>query len=142
DQVGEYEVTFTAQNDSGVTDKFTTELTVTGVTLITVTRESGGSFGTLRYSYAADDGFFTASKDAANGVRVAFRTPDNSHSWFLGFAAPNRQVLDVGSYEDTMEYPFQDPAKPGLSVGGEGLGCNTSSGKFEIKEIAYGSDRE
>ncbi len=35
-------------------------------------------------------------------------------------------------------WPFQSPARPGLDVSGEGRGCNTLSGRFVVRDVAYG----
>jgi len=49
-------------------------------------------------------------------------------------AAPGDQ-LAVGAYENVGRFPFFNP---GLSVGGEGRGCNTVSGRFVVDEVEYG----
>lgn len=51
------------------------------------------------------------------------------------FAAPDASVLDVGMYEGATRYPFNSGEEPGLSVSGNGRGCNTVTGNFEILEI-------
>jgi len=85
------------------------------------------------------DGVFTASANYGNGVSLTFRTPTYAHWWSLDFAAPNNQVLSVGKYTGAARFPFQASNQPGLDVSGDGRGCNTLKGSFEVKEIKYGS---
>jgi hypothetical protein len=57
-------------------------------------------------------------------------------NWTLNLAAPSGQALAVGSYPNATRYPFQAPTSPGLTVSGNGRGCNQDFGSFEILEIA------
>jgi hypothetical protein len=62
----------------------------------------------------------------------------------LGFridlAAPSGEQLAVGRYDGAQRVPFQRPGHPGLAISGEGRGCNTVVGSFEIKELVKGPD--
>ena len=58
-------------------------------------------------------------------------------SWSLDFSAPEGLALGR-HYGGARRYPFT-PLN-GLSVSGEGGGCNTLTGRFAILEIAIGSD--
>ncbi len=42
--------------------------------------------------------------------------------------------LDVGVYDMAERYPFESPDHPGISIGGDGRGCNTITGRFEVHE--------
>jgi len=86
------------------------------------------------------DGSFSARRNFDNGVSIGFTTPIFSPTWNVDFAAPNDARLTVGNYEGAIRWPFQAPGEPGLDLSGEGLGCNTLTGRFEVKEIVYGSD--
>jgi hypothetical protein len=83
------------------------------------------------------DGPFVARKNFGNGVSISFNTPTFDHFWHLDFAAANNQFLTPGVYTNAARFPFST-GQNGLSVFGDGRGCNTSIGSFEIKEIAYG----
>jgi hypothetical protein len=85
------------------------------------------------------DGTFTAQKNSGNGVSVRFQGPQPNDFWWLDFAAPGRVPLTPGTYSGATRFPFQPANRPGLDVAGQGLGCNTLQGTFEILEIAYGS---
>ena len=94
---------------------------------------SGGQ--TLYFTPA--DGTFSATMNYHNGVSVAFHTPTYSHWWYLDFSAPNKQFLTPGVYTGALRFPFEN-SQAGLSVSGDGRGCNTLTGSFEVKEVVYG----
>lgn len=96
----------------------------------------------LFYSYFPADGAFTAQRNYDNGVSISFHTPDYSHWWYLDFAAPNNKSLTLGTYTGATRFPFQDPSVSGLDVSGDGRGCNTLTGSFEVKQISYGTDND
>ncbi len=56
------------------------------------------------------------------------------------FASIGTQPLAVGVYEGATRYPFNSATEPGLSVSGNGRGCNTLTGRFEILEINRRAD--
>lgn len=62
----------------------------------------------------------------------------------LGFsidlAAPAGEQLTVGRYDGAERVPFQRPGHPGLTIDGEGRGCSSVVGSFEIKELVKGPD--
>jgi hypothetical protein len=58
--------------------------------------------------------------------------------WFVDLAAPEGARLDPGAYEGAIRYPFQAPGQPGLSVYGDGRGCNTLTGRFDVLESRFG----
>ena len=59
--------------------------------------------------------------------------------WFLHMAAPAGQQLLPGVYQGATRWPFQAPPTPGLDFSGDGRGCNTSTGRFEVLEAVYAS---
>ncbi len=63
--------------------------------------------------------------------------PFSGGFWILQFAAPTGQTLVPGIYEGAAR-SAQEPGQPGLDVGGDGRGCNTITGRFEVLEAAYG----
>jgi hypothetical protein len=58
--------------------------------------------------------------------------------WNLEFAAPEGAQLLPGVYEAATRYPFNEAYEPGLSLSGDGRGCNTLTGRFEVHEAEYG----
>lgn len=108
-------------------------------TSLTMSSDAGDYIGGgQQYSYTLADGSFAAVRNFAGGVSISFNTPMFSHFWYLDFAAPLSQPLAPGSYPGAIRYPFQDPSQAGLSVYGDGRGCNTLTGSFEVREIVYG----
>ena len=108
--------------------------------IIAADRRSGDyiSGGQTHYFMPAD-GTFSAYTNYSNGVTVAFNTPGFSHWWYLNFAAAGNQQLTPGVYTNAVRWPFHS-STPGLSVYGDGRGCNTLTGSFEVKEVVYGTD--
>jgi Calx-beta domain len=81
----------------------------------------------------ADGTFFVSRIDA--GVEIRFI---GATFWYLDFVPPVAANLTPGHYEGSMGYPFQSPLTPGLNVSGDGLGCNTLTGRFTVLEAEYG----
>lgn len=52
------------------------------------------------------------------------------------FAAPPGRIMVEGVYERAMRWPFHEAGRPGIDVSGDGRGCNTISGRFEVKRLA------
>jgi RTX calcium-binding nonapeptide repeat (4 copies) len=57
-------------------------------------------------------------------------------SYSLEFAAPPGQVLAPGVYDKAQRAPFREAGRPGIDISGDGRGCNTVSGRFEVKDFA------
>jgi hypothetical protein len=80
--------------------------------------------------------------DASSQRHLSFTvTPTDSAQglwWYVEFSSQQLgQDLAIGEYLDAERYPFESPATPGLSVSGDGSGCNTLSGKFTITDLAW-----
>lgn len=89
----------------------------------------------LKQTWTPEDGTFTATgSNTSNVVNIHF---NGTSWWYLDFAAPSGEILQPGPYENAARYPFQSPTKPGLSVDGDGRGCNELTGRFDVIEIAY-----
>lgn len=58
--------------------------------------------------------------------------------WFSSTEVPS--LLEPGLYENAMRVPFEDPGRPGLSITGDGRGCNTLQGAFEVHELVLEGD--
>jgi hypothetical protein len=59
------------------------------------------------------------------------------HWWYVDLAAPEGQELVRGSYVRAGRWPFASPGIPALSVDGDGRGCNTINGKFDVDELSF-----
>jgi hypothetical protein len=64
----------------------------------------------------------------------------NSESWNFTVSAPRGQSLTPGLYDNATRSPFREGSHPGLDVSGDGRGCNTLEGRFEVKDIAFKPD--
>ncbi|MGA4956053.1 hypothetical protein [Streptomyces lavendulocolor] len=61
----------------------------------------------------------------------------NGDWWHLDLSAPAGRPLTTGTYTDATRHPFNE-AGPGLSLGGNGRGCNTLTGSFTITALEFG----
>jgi len=86
------------------------------------------------------NGTFTASRNFDNGVNVDFDGSAPGDFWSADLAAPMNAALVPGAYEGATRWPFQAASSPGLSVYGDGRGCNTLTGRFVVLEATYGAD--
>jgi hypothetical protein len=55
----------------------------------------------------------------------------------VNIAAPPGEPLTLGSYTGAVRAAFRGPGEPGLDVFGDGRGCNTVSGQFDVTELSY-----
>ncbi len=85
-----------------------------------------------------DDAFsiFNPSINYDNGVSVQI---DNGDNWRAAFAAPYDALLQPGNYQ-AERFPFQSDGVSGLSISGDGRGCNTVSGGFTVHSIEQPED--
>jgi hypothetical protein len=84
--------------------------------------------------YSQADSLITVS-DAGGRLAVSINGNEN---WFGDFQVMSSiNFLEVGYYGDLGRYPFQNPAKGGLSWSGEGRGCNTLTGWFVVDSVTY-----
>ena len=110
------------------------------VTSLSMTSDQGDYIGQGQtYLYTPTDGTFNASVGINNNnVSFFFNTPTFDHFWSLDFAAPNGAPLTPGTYLNATRHPFQATTVPGLSVSGDGRGCNTLTGSFQVLQAVYG----
>jgi hypothetical protein len=84
------------------------------------------------------DGVWSVSRNVDAGVSLSFsQASPGSSFWNLHFASDDGLELEPGLYLDAQRWPFQDPGHPGLSVSGEGRGCNTLTGEFTVTSAVY-----
>ena len=60
-----------------------------------------------------------------------------STGWDVAMSAPDGRPLVVGSYTGASRAAFQAAGSPGLEITGEGRGCNTLTGQFDVTELAF-----
>ncbi len=83
------------------------------------------------------DGTFTTMR--ANSSHVNIRMSGTGTFWGLDFEAIEGQELVPGTYLNATRYPFNPTNVNGLSVSGDGRGCNQLSGQFTVLEAVYNS---
>ena len=111
-----------------------------GSTLLFLDSELGDYVGQgMRSSYAPSDGTFRATRTFDNGVNIDFDNfaQGGSNFWHLAFSTEDDSDLVPGVYEDATRHPFNPPGSPGLSVVGDGNGCNEVWGRFVVIEATY-----
>lgn len=91
------------------------------------------------WSYDTTNASITATATAA-GDRVTVRI-DGETWWTLEFEAPAGQSLTAGvTYDGATRYPFNEPEQPGLSLSGDGRGCNELGGSFTVLAADFATD--
>ena len=88
-----------------------------------------GGFGRLTPSTAT---ITAAGSEGGVSIRIQGQGID---FWNLDFAPPRNSRLQIGRYEDAMRSAVRDAIHPGMDIGGRGVGCNTLSGRFEVREF-------
>jgi hypothetical protein len=88
--------------------------------------------------FTLDDASITSRYSDSGGHFSLTVFPFSGGFWFLDLAAPQGSRLEPGAYDGAIRYPFQSPSQPGLSVSGDGRGCNTLTGRFDVLDAAFG----
>ncbi len=97
--------------------------------------DEGDWVGGGQSSSAGGDGSVTLYSNGSNGISADLTNAANGDYWFTDFAAPNDVRMQPGLYDPAERYPFQSGLVAGLSVVGNGAGCNTITGKFSVEEL-------
>ena len=142
DQLGDYTVTFHADDGQGGRDSSTTTLSVRGASSFRVESDPGG-LGAV--DAGPGDGTFSAFKFLfQSGVGFVFRPAGGASGfWSVNLAGPGGSLPAPGVYENTAPHPYGSATQPLLSVRGPSgpPGCDESGGRFEVKEIAWNPDQ-
>jgi hypothetical protein len=100
----------------------------------------GGIVGGATALYSNVTGTFRDYTNLPGFLQFYYLEPGSDGSfWNVSFANPDSAVpLTVGAYERAVTTPFREGAN-GLDFNGNGRGC-TTSGRFDVLEIAYGAN--
>ncbi|MFO6425098.1 PKD domain-containing protein [Motilimonas sp. KMU-193] len=90
------------------------------------------------WNYDPTNSVISVGKNYDNGVSVSIQ---GSERWTADFAAADEAKLTSGSYLDATRFPFQATGEAGLSVSGDGRGCNKSIGNFEVSQLVWNKDQ-
>lgn len=88
--------------------------------------------GGNRYTYNPANAQISFSRNFGGGVSTSVF---GATWWFVDAAPPSGTAFTKGSYKNAQRYPFQDANAPGLSLFGDGRGCNTLTGKFTVHQL-------
>lgn len=95
------------------------------------------------YSYDDTNADIRFSRNFDNGINMSIqRLPGETSGdwWYMSMAAPGDAEITVGSYDGATRFPFHDFDDPGFSFSGNGRGCNTSTGSFDVYTVEYDQD--
>lgn len=86
------------------------------------------------YYYDKDNSTFQIDISPwSNAVNINIQS---SSWWSINFSAPGSVPLTIQKYAYAERYPFQSTTAAGLTLSGDGRGCNQSFGSFEVKQIS------
>ena len=108
------------------------------ITELSMTSDTGDYIGAgQNYYYAPGVGtyFPTASDQTGDGVVdfVQFGFNNLVDNWTIQFATRlTGRNMASGFYDNAMRYPFESGNRPGLTISGNGRGCNQSVGNFTV----------
>ena len=87
-----------------------------------------------KYFYKSPGDTFSVSA-SPSGITATVDQSDFNNSFTVTVAPPTGGTLHDGVYEGAQRTPFRAVEAPGLEVTGEGRGCNTISGRFELFNV-------
>ena len=94
--------------------------------------------GGIEQLYTSADTSFNASLPPGGGYfRAAVIQGPYTHWWYVDIAAPPGQPLQIGSYTNAERASFRTAGHPGLDISGDGRGCNTVSGQFDVTDLQF-----
>src|SRR5882672_10865385 len=107
--------------------------TFAGQNILYYSSQAGDYIGLGReVRFNGADGTFTVNASSST-LRASFFTPSYSHWWYLNIGTANGAVLQSGAYEAAERSP--SAGHPQLDFYGDGRGCNTLTGRFDVLEI-------
>jgi DNA-binding beta-propeller fold protein YncE len=103
--------------------------------------DAGDSIGLgAEQLYTSADATFTRSSADVRDLFSLSVVQGNVHNWNVNLAPPAGQPLAVGSYVRAFRAPFRPAGSPGIDIYGDGRGCNTILGKFDVDELTFWSN--
>ena len=115
--------------------------TITGAGTSVTFTGTGGDYITQDQAWSYDPSNSTIDATASTNGNFVEVDISGDTTWTLDFAAPQGQALTAGTtYDNAARYPFQASTQPGLSLFGDGRGCNTVTGSFTVNKAVFGPD--
>lgn len=130
------EIRIDARSVDGAEASGSCVLHVVGDDRLVMSSEPGDYIGGGRdYFYDLTNAAIRILPNYQSGVSLSVTSGD--HWWNLNFSAPGGAPLQVGNYPNATRFPFNGNGA-GLSIGGDGRGCNGLTGQFTVLDIGYG----
>jgi hypothetical protein len=73
----------------------------------------------------------------ADGISVSVSGGTLGDAYGMAFTPPPGKELHVRTYLNAQRSPFRTAGHPGIDISGDGRGCNTISGRFDVRDIAF-----
>lgn len=104
---------------------------------VTMVSENGDYIGggTNRL-YRPGDGTVDVTGSVSGQVSVNVSGGPSGDAFDLTFAAPPGETLAPGSYDNAQRTAFRSAGHPGIDIDGDGRGCNETSGRFTVLDVA------
>jgi len=96
--------------------------------------------GGRSYAYTAPQDRMDVSATSGDGGVIVSVDGANGDWWDLDLVAPAGRALTPGTYTGATRYPFNDATEPGLSLSGNGRGCNQLTGTFTVSAVEFGPE--
>lgn len=94
--------------------------------------------GGQSYAYSTDTQDVLTVSASSDDRTVAVSISGSQGDWWdLDLQAPSGQTLQPGNYASATRYPFNGSGA-GLSLDGNGRGCNTVTGSFTVADVVFG----
>ena len=101
------------------------------VTALVIDSEAGDAIGQgQQLEYVPPASTFSVTTFNPGWTFVQVLGAEGGDFWNVTFKAAGAEALAVGTYEDA--HRLGDATHPGLDIGGQGRGCNMSTGRFVI----------
>ncbi len=98
--------------------------------------DQGDYIGEGKSSQASGKSSVSVSAFSSNDlVELTLQNASTGDDFTADFAPPKGELLEPGLYDGATRYPFQLESVPGLSIYGNGSGCNELTGKFAVEEL-------
>jgi hypothetical protein len=73
---------------------------------------------------------------SASGISLSVSGGTSGTDWTLDVDPARGATLKVGYYRGAQRAVFRTAGHPGLDISGDGRGCNTVSGAFDVRDLA------
>ncbi|HUQ63095.1 MAG TPA: hypothetical protein VM121_05040 [Acidimicrobiales bacterium] len=109
-----------------------------GVTSLVMHSDPGDYIGAGRsYNFNSSNALMRFS-GGPTGIGMSL-DGDDGQWWYLNMDPRQGQVLGVGNYPNATRYPFNGTGN-GLSVYGNGRGCNNLTGSFNVSQAVFSAN--